>query len=91
MLKTIIKNLIKDTVEQLATVAVQKAEQTLGNGKGQEKKAMAVNYVMAKLRLPAFLEFLRPCIQNTLLAIIDEIIEIAVENLHDIQNKLMAG
>ncbi len=89
MLKTLLKKFVSDTAEQLAVVAVRKAEQALGSGKGEEKKVMAVNYVMARLRLPAFLEFLRPCIEKTLLAIIDEIVELAVEKLNQLRyNKI---
>lgn len=88
MIKTILKKIVSDTAEQLANSAVRKAEQALGNGKGEEKKAMAVNYVMARLRLPAFLEFLRPCIEKTLLAIIDEIVELAVEKLNQMKERL---
>lgn len=89
MIKTILKKFVSDTAEQLAVVAVRKAEQALGSGKGEEKKVMAVNYVMARLRLPAFLEFLRPCIKKTLLAIIDEIVELAVEKLNQLRyNKI---
>ncbi len=40
---------IKTKIKQLAKDAVFIAEQKLGTGKGQEKKKMAVNYIVNRL------------------------------------------
>ena len=48
----------------------------LGSSKGQEKKAMAIEYVVSKISLPAFF---RPFVRILFSSFIDEAIELAVE------------
>ena len=47
---------VKSTIKELAKTAVIKAEEALGSNKGQEKKKMAIEYIIQKLPFPAFLK-----------------------------------
>lgn len=91
MLKTILKKAFRDIIDKHVEIAVQKAEEILGGGRGEEKKAMAVAYVMSFIKLPAPIAFLKPFINGALVSIVDKAVEVAVEKLHQIQNRLMAG
>lgn len=66
----------KETIKELAYTAVLKAEQALGSKKGQEKKEMALNYIIQNLPIPAFF---KPFIAKLLSSFIDDAIEFAVE------------
>lgn len=67
---------LKLKIKELARTAVYEAEEALGNSKGQEKKAMAIDYIVAKIPLPALL---RPFVKVIFSSFIDEAIELAVE------------
>ena len=43
---------IKKQIKELAKNAVLKAEQELGSGKGQQKKRVAIDYVLKNLPIP---------------------------------------
>ena len=70
-------NKLKETIKELARTAVLKAEQALGSKKGQEKKEMAIKYVIGKIPLPAFI---KPIVTIFLSSFIDDAIELAVKN-----------
>ena len=67
---------LKETIKELAKTAVFKGEEALGSKKGQEKKEMAIKYVIDKIPLPAFL---KPVISIFLSSFIDDAVELAVE------------
>ncbi len=67
---------LKETIKELAGTAVSKAEEALGSKKGQEKKEMAIKYVIGKIPLPAFV---KPIVSIFLSSFIDDAIELAVE------------
>lgn len=69
-------NKLKETIKELARSAVLKAEEALGSKKGQEKKEMAIKYVIEKIPLPAFI---KPIVTIFLSSFIDDAIELAVE------------
>ncbi len=76
---------IKNRIKQLAKDAVFIAEQKLGTGKGQEKKKMAVNYIVN--RLP-FSGTVKTIISLLLSSFIDDAVEIAVTYLKSLpENK----
>ncbi len=67
---------LKETIKELAKTAVVKAEETLGSQKGQEKKAMAIEYIVS--HIPVFAP-LKPLISMLLSSFIDDAVEFAVE------------
>ncbi len=67
---------VKSTIKELAKTAVIKAEEALGSNKGQEKKKMAIEYIIQKLPFPAFL---KPVISFLFSSFIDDAVEFAVE------------
>jgi len=66
---------IKNQIKELARNAVFIAEKELGSGKGQEKKKMAVEYVIKNL---PFSNFAKSIISIILSSFIDNIVEISV-------------
>lgn len=72
---------VKSTIKELAKTAVIKAEEALGSNKGQEKKKMAIEYIIQKLPFPAFL---KPVISFLFSSFIDDAIEFAVEYMKGI-------
>lgn len=91
MIKKILEKVFKKVIEIHVDIAVEKVEQLFGNGKGEEKKAMAVSYVMQFIKLPSWLSFLMPFVQGALISIVDKAVELAVNKLHALQNTLLAG
>ena len=73
------KNL-KTTIKELAKAAVVKAEQTLGSNKGQEKKKMAIEYVVSRIPIPVPFNIL---VSMLLSSFIDDAIEFAVEYMEE--------
>lgn len=73
------KNL-KTTIKELAKAAVVKAEQTLGSNKGQEKKKMAIEYVVSRIPIPFPFNIL---VSMLLSSFIDDAIEFAVEYMEE--------
>ena len=66
---------IKNQIKELAKNAVLVAEQELGSGKGQEKKKLAIEYVLKNL---PFSGFVKSIISIFLSSFIDDVIEISV-------------
>lgn len=73
---------IKETIKQLAQSAVAIAEQALGSSKGQEKKKMAVKYVVEHLPLNTFFKGL---IAFVLSGFIDNAVEYAVMYMNSLK------
>ena len=69
-------NKLKEKIKELAKTAVIKAEEALGSSKGQQKKEMAVKYVVGRIPVP---DFFKPLIPVLLSSFIDDAIELAVE------------
>ena len=69
------KNL-KEALKKVSVQAVKLAEETLGSNKGQEKKKMAIEYIISKLPIPfPFNKF----IGILLSSFIDDAVEFAVQ------------
>ncbi len=67
---------LKETIKELAKTAVVKAEKTLGSRTGQQKKDMAIKYIVNNI--PVFAP-LKPLISMLLSSFIDDTVEFAVE------------
>lgn len=65
----------KNKIIELAKNAVLVAESELGSGKGQEKKKMAIDYILKNLPIPAFLKTILSVILS---GFIDDAVELAV-------------
>ncbi len=70
---------LKTTIKQLAAKAVEIAEETLGSNKGQEKKKMAIEFVISKL--PVISPF-KKLIAIFLSDFIDDAVEFAVNYMN---------
>ena len=68
-----------------ALSAVIYAEQWLGSGNGDIKKESAIDFLLSKL--PVYLKPFAPLFRKGLTEVADKIIEMAVKELHEIQNK----
>ena len=66
----------KTKIKELAKNAVLVAEAELGSGKGQEKKKLAIEYVLKNLPIS---NFLKSIISILLSSFIDDAIEISVK------------
>ena len=73
------KKLFKNTVKKLSDEAVKAVEESIGAGKGKEKKKLAVSYVIDKLPVPGIF---KPALKVLLSDLIDESIEFAVRRLN---------
>ena len=67
---------LKSTIKELAKTAVIKAEEALGSQKGQQKKEMAIEYIVSNIPV---IGFLKPLISILLSSFIDDAVEFAVE------------
>jgi len=67
---------IKNQIKELAKNAVLVAESELGSGKGQEKKKMAIEYIVKNL---PFSNFVKGIISILLPGFIDDVVEISVK------------
>ena len=81
MFKLILKK-YENQIYELADRAVKEAEIFLGSGKGNEKKQMAVDFVLRYLPLPSYLVFLKPLINRALNRFIDKAIEECVQKMN---------
>ena len=79
------KEKIKRYFNQFAYQAVCYAEEAVGNGFGETKKGIAIDFLLSKLPIvfQPFVPVLRPLIMK----IIDEVIEKAVDMLHEVQKR----
>ena len=75
---------IKKIITELAKNAVFVAEKELGSGKGQQKKQMAINYILENLPFSAFTKSI---ISIFLSKFIDDVIESIVVQIHAISNE----
>lgn len=73
---------IKCQIKEIAKNAVFLAEKELGNGKGKEKKELAIKYVVNNL---PFSEFVKPFVAMLLSKFIDEVIEVSVTYMQSMQ------
>ncbi|MBO6256672.1 hypothetical protein J6N69_01370 [bacterium] len=71
---------IKTIIKNLARNAVLIAEKEFGSGNGQAKKQMAIEYIIKNLPFP---EPIKRIISFLLSKMIDELVESAVEWLHN--------
>ncbi len=69
---------LKNTIKDLAKNAVFMAETELGTGKGQEKKRLAIEYIIKNL---PFSELVKSIISIFLSGFIDDAVEAAVKYL----------
>lgn len=74
---------LKNTITELAYAAVNIAEETLESASGQEKKTVAIDYIISML--PVVSPF-RGIINVLLSKFIDEAIEKAVKYMNSIKN-----
>ena len=73
----------KKTIEELAYSAVSAAEQTLESASGEEKREMAVKYVVSMLPI---VEPFKTIVVKLLAKFIDEAIEHAVSYMKQVKN-----
>ncbi len=78
------KNL-KTKIKEIAISAVKIAEETLGSNKGQQKKEMAIQYVVS--RIPVIQPF-KQLVALLLSSFIDDAVEFAVEYTKSIQGEV---
>lgn len=71
--------------KKTALSAVIYAEKWLGSNAGVAKKEIAIDFLLSKL--PISLKLFTPLLRSGLIEIADKIIEMAVKELHEIQNK----
>ena len=72
---------MKNKIKELAKNAVLNTEKELGTGKGQEKKKLAINYIVKNLRGP---EIIKHLVSILLSSFIDDAIEIAVNYMNSL-------
>ena len=65
----------KDKIIELAKNAVLVAENQLGSGQGQEKKKLAIDYIMKNIQIP---DLYKGVISMFLSGFIDDVVELAV-------------
>lgn len=72
---------LKSKIKELAKNAVLAAEAKLGSGCGQEKKNMAISYIVKNLPFP---EVVKSIISILLSSFIDDAVEIAVKYMNSL-------
>lgn len=82
---TWVKAKATECFKKTALSAVIYAEKWLGSNAGAAKKEIAVDFLLSKL--PIYLKPFTLLLRNGLIEIADKIIEKAVKELHEIQNK----
>lgn len=75
---------VKNKIIELAKNAVLVAEEKLGTGKGQEKKKMAIDYIVKNL---PFSDWVKSIISLLLSNFIDDAVEIAVLYMKSLPRK----
>ena len=73
------KNL-KAKIKEIAMIAVQRAEITLGSNKGKEKKEMAIAYIVSHIPIVSPLQKL---VAMLLSSFIDDAVEFAVHYMNE--------
>lgn len=74
---------VKNKIKELAKKAVIVAEAELGSGNGQEKKRLAIQYIVNKL---PFAPLLKTIISVLLSSFIDDVVEISVDYMNSLPN-----
>lgn len=72
---------LKNTIKELAKNAVFTVEQELGSGKGQEKKKLAIDYIVNNLPVP---DIAKKLISVLLSNFIDNAVELAVQYMNSL-------
>lgn len=72
---------VKNKIKELAKKAVIVAEAEIGSGKGQEKKKLAIQYIINKLPLPMVAKTI---ISILLSSFIDDVVEISVNYMNSL-------
>ena len=72
---------VKNKIKELAKKAVFFAEAELGSGKGQEKKAMAIAYIVNRLPFPPVV---KTVVSLLLSSFIDDVVEISVDYMNSL-------
>ena len=72
---------LRKRIKELAKKAVLVAEAELGSGNGQEKKALAINYIVKRLPLPPVVKTI---VSVLLSSFIDDVVEISVEYMNSL-------
>ena len=72
---------VKNKIKELAKKAVFFAETELGSGKGQEKKAMAIAYIVNRLPFPPVV---KTVVSLLLSSFIDDVVEISVDYMNSL-------
>ena len=72
---------VKNKIKELAKKAVIVAEAELGSGKGQEKKKLAIQYIVNKL---PFVPLVKTIISVLLSSFIDDVVEISVDYMNSL-------
>ena len=73
---------IKSQIKELARNAVLVAETELGSGKGQDKKKLAIGYIVKNLPFPPLV---KQIISIFLSGFIDDVVEAAVTYMNSLQ------
>jgi hypothetical protein len=72
---------IKNQIKELAKNGVLIAESELGSGKGEQKKKMAIDYVVNNLKCS---DFLKSIVRILLSGFIDKVIEVSVSYMNSL-------
>ena len=86
MIKDVLIKRMKNYLNNMALPAVLYAEKLIGNGFGQTKKRVAVDFIIEGL--PIFLYPFKGVIKRLILDLFDFVIEAAVKKLQLIQEKI---
>lgn len=89
--KVLAEKIKVEVLPVLAEQAVAFAERELGSGKGDLKKQIAIDFIIARLPIPIYIKPFMPLIRKYLMEIlnkaIDEAIEFAVKIMNKYKNK----
>ncbi len=72
---------LRNRIKELARNAVFAAERELGSGNGQEKKKLAINYIVKNL---PFSDIVKSVISILLSSFIDDAVELAVKYMNSV-------
>jgi len=75
---------VKQQIKDLAKNAVLVAEKELGSGNGQEKKKMAIKYIVKNL---PFSDFVKNIFAILLSSFIDDVVEISVQYMNSLTKR----
>lgn len=87
MIKNKLIKKIKEILSPLALPAVIYAENLIGQGFGETKKQIAIDFILEKL--PLFLLPFKSIIRTVFSEVFDFAVEAAVKKLHSVQTNLL--